>query len=363
MTLHTIMKQSDMDRQEIRHLLRRKLFRPLALWLLLYMVGMGGYAILEYREKGWFSVRECFYQTGTLLTSVGFEDLLRSYTSTPAAIFTVSLSVIGIGILLYMTSTITAFVLSGELSALLVREKRKKMIDSMSGHFICCGYGDTGQHCVQDITGSHASCVVIEKNPDRLEQLRRHYGEDTLFVSGDATEDEVQLQAGLTRAHGLISALPNDRDNLLAVITARQLNPNLRIITRCIEPANVRKLEKAGADSVVCINRIGGLRLSSEMIRPQVISFLDKMMNDSRGIRMEEWIVTPDSRFADVTLAEAKLSSIAAVNVVAMISPQSSDIIYNPRGNTMLLAGTTVVLIGTASELGTFLSAVRPSTS
>lgn len=226
---------------------------------------------------------------------------------------------------------------------------RKKIAD-LKDHYIICGGGETGIHCVEELSTSQIDFVLIEINEEKIEDFQSRF-KDILYLKEDASEDEVLIDAGIASAAGVVSALSNDKDNLLLTITARQLNPNLRIVSRAVDLTNIKKLKKAGADAVVCPTRIGGLRMISEMLRPTVTNFLDTMMYDKRMIRIEEAIVEEDSKLAGLTLAEANISAVSDVNVIATRINKDENFTYNPRGNTRLEAGTTLVLLGPLDDI------------
>jgi voltage-gated potassium channel len=174
-------------------------------------------------------------------------------------------------------------------------------IDRLIGHYILCGAGRTGFYIFREFLYRRLPCVVIDQDPAALtslqEQIKGHT-ENLLYIEGDATEDETLEAAGIQRAKGLIIAMDDDKDNLFVILAARSLNPDLRIITRVNQETNREKLEKAGADKVISTNFISGLRAASEMIRPEVVKFLDQM------IRTHDKAKT--IHFTELPLAEIK---------------------------------------------------------
>lgn len=174
---------------------------------------------------------------------------------------------------------------------------------------------------------------------------------DFPYVIGDASEDYILEQAGIKQARGLITSLPEDKDNLFVVITARQMNPKLRIISRGIEIGAAQKLKIAGADSVISPNLIGGMRMASEMIRPKVVEFLDVMLKDTdKNLRIEEAIVPPDSSFKGKTLGEINLRKFAQVLVVA-VKDMGGKYYYNPGSDYILNNDTTLIVLGPTDEV------------
>jgi Trk K+ transport system NAD-binding subunit len=188
-----------------------------------------------------------------------------------------------------------------------VTETSDTNLAALQGHYVLCGAGRTGLDIIDRFCELGSTFVVVETNDEALESVKDHaagYGSTLHYVKGDATEDEALLLAGIERAAGLVAALSADKDNLFAILTARSLNPGLRIVTRVNDAQNNReKLEKAGADRVISTDIIGGMRIASELIRPEVVRFLDQMM---RVTEKEKTI-----RFTELSLDKIKVPALA----------------------------------------------------
>ncbi len=183
-------------------------------------------------------------------------------------------------------------------------------IAKLKDHYILCGAGRTGIHIIERFFETQTPFVVIEQSvaviEDVKESLTETSGRQLLYIIDDATEDETLEQAGIVRAKGLITTLEDDKDNLFVTLTARALNPNVRIVARVNDDKfNKGKLEKAGADKVISTNTIGGLRMASEMIRPEAVDFLDQM------VRVSEKKKT--LRFVELPLSEIKTPQLRAL--------------------------------------------------
>jgi voltage-gated potassium channel len=325
--------------------LKGRLARPLLLFMFFFCMGAFGYFLIDLLNGNPRpSVRNCIYQTAILLTGVGFSDVLESNTTWVGALYTSCLAFLGLGFLMYFISTITAFIVSGELSQILEKKKMLKEIAALDNHFIICGVGETGRHIVSELIEIKRPFVAIDTHQDRLEKLRAL--SEFPYLVADASDDDVLAAAGIGRAQGLISTLPADKDNLLVVITARQMNPGLRIISRCVELENKKKLMKAGANSIVAPNMIGGLRMVSEMVRPTVVTFLDTMMRDRRAIRFEDILIPAGHPLVGKTLAEAKFPKIADINIIAARENLAAEFTYNPHGDLTLKAGMCLIAVG-----------------
>src|SRR3990172_72839 len=233
-------------------------------------------------------------------------------------------------------------------------EKRRmeKVLAKLHAHVIVCGAGETGKHVVEELLKTQTPCVVIEQDLARLKHLERFGGMPV--IEGDATDGVVLSRARIDIARGLITTLPSDKDNLFVILTARELTPTLRIVSRVIADDSHAKLRKAGADAVVSSNQIGGLRLASELIRPHVVSFLDTMLRDpKRVLRLEEAEVVQGSPVVGKTLDELDLVSRVGLVVMAKRRGAKGEFVYNPKASTPLDAGDFLIVCGEPAQLET----------
>lgn len=311
------------------------------------MVGVAGYVLLG--GDHW-TILDAVYMTVITLSTVGYGET-HSLTGNPKAqIFTLILIVVGSGILVYATSSVTAFLVEGELERMLRRRRLSREISEMSDHFILCGAGSTGIHIAEEFHKTHKSFVIVDTDEDRLTRLCED--REVPHVLGDATDEDVLELAGIERASGIILALSSDKDNLFLTVTARQLRPDIRIVARAIEPKVRGKLLRAGADAVVNPSAIGGLRMASEMIRPHVVGFLDRMLRDHRAThRFEELVIQKDSSLAGATLADSGIRQKTGTLVVAYRHPGRDEFHYSPGADLVLEPGGAIVVVGSASEV------------
>ncbi|MFH1422084.1 MAG: TrkA family potassium uptake protein [Planctomycetota bacterium] len=265
-------------------------------------------------------------------------------------ILTVFLLISGMGTILYGVSTITAFIVEGELTDALRRRRMEKKIGELRKHIIVCGVGETGYYIVEELSRIRVPFVVVETSEERLERIKKLHG--SLYINGDATDDNVLKKAGIDHAAGVILALPGDKDNLFATVTTRQFSPHIKIVVKCTDPRTDDKFVRAGADKVVSPAAIGALRLVSEMVRPSVVTFLDRMLRDpEETTRIEEMTIAEGGNLADKTLSEARLGDQAGVLVLAISPPEENKFIYRPSPNTKLTPGTLVVIIGEVDSI------------
>ena len=218
-------------------------------------------------------------------------------------------------------------------------------ISKLEGHIIVCGVGTTGIHVVEELIQTQWPVVAIDVAEAHLTRAQE-LGPSLLTLQGDATEDAVLEAAGIRRARGIVAALTDDKANLFIVVTARGLNPNLRIIAKGVDVEAAQKLKKAGADSVVNPAFIGGVRMVSEMIRPQVVEFLDLMLRDrDKNLRIEEVVVPSGSWMIGKPIAEAQIRKHTNLLVVA-VREAGGQFVYNPGPETAIADGMALIVLG-----------------
>lgn len=319
----------------------RKLAAVVALLAVTLMAGALGYRAIE----GW-SFFDGLYMTIITIGTVGYGE--THPLSDHGRLFTMALILAGSGIMVYAVSALTAFIVEGDLTDVLKRLKMKGKIDALKGHYLICGDSNTGRYAIEELHKTHRPFVVIDKDPAKITELERR---EMLFVDGDATSDEVLQRAGIARASGLIATLHSDADNLFLVFTARALNPGLRIIVKAAEESSREKLLRAGADSVVMPNAIGGLRMVSELVRPAVVTFLDVMLRDKdKAIRVEEIRVREGSAAAGRILGETGILDTPGASLVALVR-EGAPYLFNPPSSTPLQTGDLLIMLGEAKAV------------
>lgn len=319
--------------------------RQLALSLLLLCIVIMG-AVVGYRWLGGpgVSFLDALYMAVVTVATVGYSEFVSTAGNPALRVFNIFVILFGIGIMLYVFSASTAFIVEGELEGIFRRRKMLKQIRDLQGHFIVCGAGETAHHVVKELLKCGHSVVVIDHEPDRLEKIR-NLG-DFPVLPGDAADEEVLTSAGLSKAQGLVSVLPEDKDNLLVTVTVRQLNTKVRIVARCIDAKMIDKLVRAGANAAVSPNMIGGMRLASELIRPNVVNFLDMMLRDTvKTMRVEEIRLEQGSPWAGKTLAQTELHKRYEMLVLAM-RRADGGLTYNPSADWILAEGDVIVVLG-----------------
>jgi len=288
------------------------------------------------------------YMAVVTISSVGYTEIVDTQGNPALRIFNIFYILFGIGIMLYVISSTTAFIVEGELNNFFRRRKMLKQVRDMHDHLIICGAGETATHLVRELLKTGNFFVVIDRDEDQLERIRQ-LG-DVPVLTGEAADEEILTMARIQHARGLASALPEDRDNLLVTVTARQLNPSLRIVARCVEARMIDKLVRAGANAAISPNMIGGLRLASELIRPSVVTFLDLMLREqSATIRVEEVAVGQGSPWIGKKLKEMDLHGRFDLVALAVRKP-GGELKFNPGGDLALAVGDTLIVMGDAAN-------------
>ncbi len=327
--------------------MKKRLFYAIGFLLLTLITATIGYKILIGKEATYF---DCFYMTIITLSTVGYGETIDLTGNNPARVFTIVLILVGMSNLIFVLTAITSSVIDGQLNRYLRRKKMKKIINNISEHLIVCGAGNTGHHIIQELYNTKKEFVVIEENKEVYEELQNKYL-DIICIHGDATKDEVLEEAGVEKAKAIAAVLPYDKDNLFLTITAKQLNPKIRIISKIMNLENKRKLIRAGASSIVPPQFIGALRLVSEMVRPKVVGFLDNMLRDKKNLRIEEIQVPKNSWTIGKALQDLDLRKKVGLQILAFQDPISQAYNYSPNSHDIIQENMTLITMGEPEQI------------
>lgn len=281
------------------------------------------------------------------ISTVGYSEI---HPLSPAGrIFTMFVIAVALGVFAYGVSTVASMVFEGELQKFFTVKRMEKMVARLKNHTIVCGIGRTGQAAVKELWRERIPFVVIDKDEERIREVKEKYP-DLIYVLGDATQDEVLMKAGIKSASNLIVATANDADNLFITLSAKNLNPHVRIVARASREENVIKLKRAGATEVILPNVIGGLRMASLAVRPSVVSFLDIVTHHGEiDLRLEEIRVPKGSPFHGRLLRDLDIPKRTGVIVIG-IQRKDGSFILNPTSTTMVLEEDSLIIIGTKSQ-------------
>ncbi|MBU2906160.1 MULTISPECIES: potassium channel protein [Arenibacter] len=322
-------------------LFRSRMYLALALLVMVLLFGVLGYRFLS--DYTWI---DAFYMTIITVTTVGFSEVRP--LDAEAKIFTVVLIVTSVFIFAFAISVITEYILSRNALQLLKKKKVKNKINSLSKHVIICGFGRNGNQAAERLKAYNRPFVVIEKNREVIEKFE----EEILFIEGDANEDDTLIEAGIDRAQYLITAMPDDAANLFVVLSARQLNKNLFIISRASQITSQKKLRLAGADKVIMPDKIGGDHMASLVVIPDLITFMDKLSTDGENTtNLEE--VTIESFMTKIdnhSLRDLDLRRKTGCTIIGYIEPNGNYII-NPEADLKLQPQGKVIVLGRPEQI------------
>ncbi|MFZ2631112.1 MAG: potassium channel protein [Desulfosalsimonadaceae bacterium] len=322
--------------------IKKRFYFILASIFMIIVLGSSGYYLLFNGDERFI---DCLFMTVISLTTVGYGEVVAVTGNPVAQVFTMVLITFGMGVILYGISTLTAILIEGELTHILRKRKMQKAIEKLSNHYILCGGGETGRPLLFELAKSRERMVLIESDKNHID-LSLEIVPDLLYIEGDATDDQNLIKAGIKDAAGIIIAIPWDRDNLYITMSARMLNPTIRIVTRMTDPKIEPKFRKAGADSVVSPNFIGALRMASEMIRPAAVDFLDQMLRSGDGnLRIHELTIHQHSPLAGKTISDSGLKSKYDLLVLAA-KDADGNIQFNPEPSQTMAPDTTFIIMG-----------------
>ena len=326
--------------------LQRRLVIALLALLAVVVVATCGYKFLG-QNVTWL---DAVYMTVVTLATVGYGEIVDTSHSAALRAFNLLVLTFGIGLMLYVFSVATAFVVEGELKNLFWRRRMEKRIAALTGHVIVCAADDSANTIVDELVRSRRPVVIVEQDAARM--TRYQDVPAVSLVEGDPTDEEVLGRAGLDRAAGVVAALPSDKDNLVVTITVRLKHPTVRIVARVCDDRMGEKIMKAGANSVVSPNFIGGLRLASEMVRPHVVTFLDLMLKEhSQTLRIEEIQVPYHSAWVNVPLGQLNLRQKFHVSCLALRHPGDESFRYNPSDHETVKGNTVLVIMGDVENI------------
>ena len=308
----------------------------------IFLIGTLWYSLVE----GW-KWEDAAYMTVITLATVGYGE--THPLGSRGRLFTIVLILMGVVNLTYIVNRFTAAVIEGYfLEGIRLRQQRRLM-ESLSEHYIICGFSRTGRQIAKEFQAEAVSFVIIDSE---LESVQKAQEIGYIVFQGDATLDDTLLKVGITKAICIVAALPSDAENLYTVLSAKTLNPDIRAIARASTEEAVQKLQRGGADAVISPYITGGKRMAAAALRPQILDFVDGMLSGTdRQLYMEEFLLDSDRcPFVGQSLQRAKLRSQSGALVLA-IRRLDGKLIGGPTGDTVLMSGDTLICMGTAEQL------------
>ncbi|MGZ0014872.1 potassium channel family protein [Yeosuana sp. AK3] len=321
---------------------RKKVYTAILLLLLVLTFGIVGFKVIS--NYSWI---DALYMTVITITTVGFGEVVP--LDEPSKIFTIFLILISIVVVGYALSIITEYILSKNNIEALKQKKMQKLIDSYKNHIIICGYGRNGKQAARKLAAYKRSFVVIERDKDVVERLQF---DNVPHVIGNANEDEVLLKAGVDRASCFISALPSDADNLFVVLSTRQINKNINIISRASQESSYDKLKFAGANNVILPDKIGGDHMASLVVVPGLMEFLDNLSIVGKSdINIEEVAVEKLYNTKDIkTIKDLDLRRKTGCTVIGYKN-EKGEYIVNPEADIKLVPNSKIIVLGRPEQI------------
>ena len=301
-----------------------------------HALGTAGYLAISGWQAPWM---DALYMTFNVVTTLGFAETVEAARGTGGRLFTMAVAFLGIAGTWYLFSTFTAFILETNLNQAYRRRRMERTISTLSGHYIVCGIGRVGSYVADELLKTEREFVVVDTSAEALAAHEARTGHG-VQLQGDASDDTVLARAGIARAAGVFAVTSDDSKNLVVSLSAKQLNPVVRVVARVHDRGNVEKTRRAGADEIVSPDFTGGMRIASAMIRPNAVHVMDMMLHTEENLRVEE-VVVPRGNPAATVDALGRRSEWLLV----AIRDTRAKWHFNPAGGTRLVPGDTIVAI------------------
>ncbi len=316
----------------------------LALLLIELIISTLGFMLLES-----YSLNDAIYMTVITISTVGFTEV--EPLSETGRVFTSILIMVNIGVFAYLLAAFSYYVIEGQIFRSMHESQIKQAIDQLEQHVILCGFGRYGKVIEEKLHDYGLPYVIIDQSEQVIEQVQAD-PKRLLYLHADATKDETLMEAGISRARAIITALSDDSDNLFIVFSARQLNPRIRIISRAVQPRSEQKLLKAGANNVVMPDQIGGFYMATLISKPGAVEFFTFITDEYHGDVGFEEISYEDIPEAQrgVSIRDMHLRKQTGVNIIGYRSRAGSYIV-NPDPDTILQPGDSFIILGSSEQL------------
>lgn len=322
-------------------------FSFLALFL---VIGFGtfGFIFLE-----GYTLIEAFYMTMITISTVGFETVKP--LSPEGMLFTSFLIIISFGVFAYFVTSATTFLLDGEFRNFLKNRKMESVLKNLKDHVIVCGFGRNGKQAALDLL-MHKEKVLVIENTERI--IEDEMNEDILrnknffHVNGNAVLEDVLLRCKIENAKALITTLPSDADNLFIVLTAREFNKEMTIISRASEDHSDVKLKRAGATNVIMPDKVGGTRMAKMVSQPDVIEFIESiLLRSGVDVNIEEISCSNlDSGLINKSIRELNIRKVSGANLIGL-KTKDHDFVYNPSPDLIITAYDKLFVMGTPQQI------------
>ncbi|MCI0474011.1 MAG: potassium channel protein [Ignavibacteria bacterium] len=307
-------------------------------------IGVSGYILIE-----GYTFIEAFYMTVITISTAGFMEV-RPLTDA-GRVFTSFLLITSIGIFFYGVTAIAALLIEGEFRNVFKNYKVKKKIENLNSHVIVCGYGRNGKQVCLELEDDRQPYVIIEKRDEIVAELKENPA--LLFIEGDATEEEVLIDAGIRRAKAIITTLPEDPDNVYVTLSSRELNPDIIIISRASNESSVTKLKRAGATNVIMPEKIGGAHMAALVMKPDIMEFIAQLTGQASDISLtfEEFSLNDISdEYAGKTIKDFDIRNKTGANIIGLRLADGTYMI-NPLPDTVITTNTKLIVLGNRQQI------------
>lgn len=316
----------------------------LTLLVLDVLVGVSGFMLIEE-----YTLVEAFYMTVITISTVGYTEV--GPLDTAGKLFTSFYIVANIGIFAYVLAVFSYYVVQGEIFKNMHLNLINKEISDLSEHIIICGYGKYGKEIAANLTKHQIPFVIIDHDEHEIEAIQKS-ADKLLYVQDDATHDEALQKAGINRARAIISALPDDTSNVFTVLSARQLNPDIIIISRAANVKSEKKLHLAGANHVVMPEQIGGFYMATLVSKPGAVEFFSYITRDYQSdIFFEEinYEQLPEE-LQGKSIREMHLRKVTGANIIGFKRPDGHFVI-NPSPDTTIIPDSSFIILGDRKQI------------
>lgn len=333
----------DIRKNNTQHPLLRQMLLPLSIVVITLCIGTLGYYILWLDING--TVLDALYMTVITIATIGFGEVKP--LSSAGRIFTIIITFVGMGGLVYVLSAAMEYLVQFQLSDKKEQKRMKEHLEQLHNHIIVIGCGRVGKHAANELLHHKQTFIVID-NDARIRDYATEHGIFALI--GHATDDNVLIKAGIERAKGIIIATPNDATNLFIVLSARTLNPSIKIIARAEEESSIRKLLRAGADKAITPHTISGQQLVTLMIHPTIVDFLENTIGTyDNGLRIESLTIAHNSPIIGHSLDELYTTYKSTATILVII--KNRQYFPNPEKYLRIEEGNHIIALGTDEQL------------
>jgi voltage-gated potassium channel len=288
---------------------------------------------------------DAFYLTTQTVTGVGYGDVPPKTDG--GKFFAIVFMLIGGGTVLYALTVVAQAIVQTEVLSALGERRKYKEMEKLNNHFIVCGAGRVGRRIISQLQKQKIPFVIIERDDKKIEQIAAN---KEFIIIGDATSESILHKAGVERAKGLATCLPDDADNVYVVLTARGMNDKLHIVSRAVEEEAEPKLIRAGANRVVAPTIIGSHSMARALLKPAVADFMDSIVAETLDLAFEEVAVEQSSTFIGKRLADTNIRAELDLVIVA-IRRKNGEMIFHPSGEIIIREGDLLVSIGKAESM------------